>query len=87
MKGLGGYHLACLASSEEACSALRSRKHREDKPFALMAGSVEAARSLVELTPDEEALLVGRERPIVIARRRSAPRWLRRWRPPLPTSA
>ena len=70
MKGVGGYHLACLASSEDACAALRSRKHREDRPFALMAPSLDAARSLVELTPDEEALLLGRERPIVIARRR-----------------
>lgn len=70
VKGVGGYHLACLAGSEAACSALRSRKHREDKPFALMVPSIESARSLVELTPDEEALLLGRERPIVIARRR-----------------
>ncbi len=70
VKGLGGYHLACLASSEEACSALRARKHREDKPFALMAPSLESARELVELTAAEETLLLGRERPIVIARRR-----------------
>ena len=70
VKGLGGYHLACLASSEEASSALRERKHREDKPFALMAPSLESARELVELTSEEEALLLGRERPIVIARRR-----------------
>ena len=37
LKGLGGYHLACLAADEAAASALRERKHREDKPFALMA--------------------------------------------------
>jgi hydrogenase maturation protein HypF len=70
VKGLGGFHLACRADDEAAVSALRSRKHREDKPFALMAPDLAAARRLVELTADEAALLVGRERPVVIARRR-----------------
>ena len=70
VKGIGGYHLACDAASEEAVGALRSRKHREEKPFALMATGIEEARTLVELSADEEELLLGRERPIVIARRR-----------------
>ena len=71
VKGIGGYHLCCRADDETAVSALRSRKHREEKPFALMVASVEAAaRELVELDPAEEALLRGRERPIVVARRR-----------------
>ena len=70
IKGLGGFHLACRAEHEEAVAALRSRKHREDKPFALMAPDLGTARSLVELTSAEEALLLGRERPILIARRR-----------------
>ena len=67
---------------------LRARKHREDKPFALMAPSVEAARELVALRPEEEALLVSRERPIVLVRRGArAPRWRRRWRRARPSSA
>ncbi len=70
IKGLGGYHLACLASDDHAASTLRARKHREDKPFALMAVDLEAARELVELGEQEEAFLLGRERPIVIAPRR-----------------
>jgi hydrogenase maturation protein HypF len=70
VKGLGGYHLACLAASEPAVATLRARKRREEKPFALMALGLEAARALVELSRDEEELLAGRERPIVIARRR-----------------
>jgi hydrogenase maturation protein HypF len=70
VKGLGGYHLACRCDCEAAVAALRGRKHREDKPFALMAADLAAARRLVRLSPTEEELLVGRERPIVIARRR-----------------
>ncbi len=69
VKGLGGYHLACRADSEQAVAALRSRKRREDRPFALLVADVETARSLVELGPVEEALLTSRERPIVLARR------------------
>ena len=59
------------ADDEAVVAKLRSRKHREDRPFALMVGNLEAARELVELTAAEEALLEGRERPIVIARRRA----------------
>jgi hydrogenase maturation protein HypF len=69
VKGIGGFHLACRADDERAVSALRARKHREDRPFALMAPSVAAARELVELTAPDEALLRSRERPIVLARR------------------
>jgi hydrogenase maturation protein HypF len=71
VKGLGGYHLACRSDDETAVSALRARKHREDKPFALMAPGLEAARALVELSAADERLLLGRARPIVIARRRA----------------
>jgi hydrogenase maturation protein HypF len=70
IKGLGGFHLACRADAEDAVATLRARKHREDRPFALMAADVAAVRELVELGPAEEALLRGRERPIVIAPRR-----------------
>jgi hydrogenase maturation protein HypF len=69
VKGIGGYHLACLAAREPAVAALRARKHREDKPFAVMVRDVAAARELVSLTDDEAALLAGRDRPIVLAPR------------------
>jgi hydrogenase maturation protein HypF len=71
VKGLGGYHLACRADDEAAVARLRARKHREDRPFALMAPDVDAARALVELGEPEAALLVARERPIVLAPRRA----------------
>jgi hydrogenase maturation protein HypF len=70
VKGLGGYHLACRADDEGAVGRLRTRKHREDKPFALMVGEMEAARALALLGPVEESLLAGRERPILLAPRR-----------------
>jgi len=74
VKGVGGYHLACRADDERAVATLRARKHREEKPFALMAPDLEAARELIELGPAEEALLLGRERPIVLGPRRSGAR-------------
>jgi hydrogenase maturation protein HypF len=73
MKSVGGFHLVCDAQDERAVATLRSRKYREDKPFALLAGSVAAARSLVALSPEDEALLTGAARPIVLAARRTDP--------------
>ncbi|MGD8495553.1 MAG: carbamoyltransferase HypF [Gemmatimonadales bacterium] len=69
VKGLGGYHLACTAADEQAVRRLRDRKHREDKPFAVMVPDADAARGLVELCAEELALLTDRARPIVLARR------------------
>ena len=69
VKGVGGYHLACLANDPGAVAELRSRKHREDKPFALMVASAEAAADLVLLGPGERAMLERPERPIVLAPR------------------
>jgi hydrogenase maturation protein HypF len=71
VKGLGGYHLACLAEDPDAVRKLRARKHREDRPFALLAGDLAAARALVRLSPAAEALLLAPERPIVLAPRRA----------------
>ena len=74
VKGAGGYHLACRADDERAVAELRRRKRREEKPFALMAPDVTALRELVELSAAELELVAGRERPIVIARRRAGAR-------------
>jgi hydrogenase maturation protein HypF len=67
VKGLGGYHLACDARNPAAVAALRDRKYRKEKPFALMVRDVEMARTLVELSSDAEALLTSVARPIVLA--------------------
>ncbi len=67
VKGLGGYHLACDARSEDAVARLRERKNREEKPLAVMSAD---PGELAELEPAEEELLRSRARPIVLARRR-----------------
>jgi hydrogenase maturation protein HypF len=71
VKGLGGYHLAVDAGSQAAASALRARKHREDKPFALMAADVAAARELCEVDETGQALLGSARRPVVLLTRRA----------------
>ncbi len=70
VKGLGGYHLACRADDERAVAELRARKRREERPFALMVADLEAARRLVVLGSQEEAMLLDHARPIVLAPRR-----------------
>ncbi len=67
VKGLGGWHLACAAVDEDAVARLRARKHREDKPFAVMSTEPEL---LAEADETEAALLRSRRRPIVLLRRR-----------------
>jgi hydrogenase maturation protein HypF len=70
VKGLGGYHLMADARNEAATAALRARKHREDKPFALMVAGLDAARELCEVDDAAAALLLSRARPIVLMQRR-----------------
>ena len=67
VKGLGGWHLACGAASEDAVAGLRARKHREEKPFALMTDD---PATLAFVRAQEEELLRSPERPIVLLRRR-----------------
>ena len=67
MKGLGGYHLSCDAWNPAVVAALRERKYRKEKPFALMARDLEVARKLVELSEEAEGLLISTARPIVLA--------------------
>src|SRR5690348_2458750 len=71
VKGLGGYHLAADAGSEPAVAALRARKHREDKPFAVMAADLTQAADLAEVDDTAAALLTSPARPIVLLPRNS----------------
>jgi hydrogenase maturation protein HypF len=70
VKGVGGFHLACDASSSLAVQKLRARKRRAQKPFAVMVRDLEAARALASLSPEEEKLLASPAAPIVLVTRK-----------------
>ncbi len=67
IKGLGGYHLACDARNAAAVAALRERKFRKEKPFALMVRNIDLARTVVNLSSAAQAMLTSSARPIVLA--------------------
>jgi len=69
VKGLGGFHLMVDARNDKAVRRLRKRKHREEKPFALMFPSLESIKAACEVSPLEERLLRSPEAPIVLLRR------------------
>ncbi|HSL82076.1 MAG TPA: carbamoyltransferase HypF, partial [Thermoanaerobaculia bacterium] len=69
VKGLGGYQLLVDARSEEAVARLRRRKHREEKPLALMVRNLAAARALCRVPSEAEALLASVQAPIVLLER------------------
>ena len=70
IKGLGGFHLAVDARNHKAVSRLRRRKHREEKPLAVMVRDLETARRLVHIDEAEASLLTSPQRPIVLLRKR-----------------
>lgn len=70
VKGIGGYHLAADATSQAAVAGLRAGKHRPAKPFAVMVADLAAAAALCRLTPADERLLSGPQRPVVLLPRR-----------------
>jgi hydrogenase maturation protein HypF len=71
IKGLGGFHLACDARNAAAVARLRTRKAREEKPFAVMFANVAAIVRLAELDVGERSLIESPERPIVLLKKRS----------------
>ncbi len=72
VKGIGGFHLIADARNERAIVSLRRRKHREEKPFALMFPSVDDVKYECEVSKLEERLLLSAESPIVLLNRHSA---------------
>jgi len=66
IKGYGGFHVAASVIRDEPLQTLRKAKHRRAKPFAIMARSIEAAKTFAEVTSKEEALLTSYARPIVL---------------------
>ena len=70
IKGLGGFHLACDANNRRAVAALRERKLRVDKPFAIMMADMDTVLANCLVDSREQELLESRQRPIVILRRK-----------------
>lgn len=71
IKGLGGFHLACDAASEQAVAELRRRKRRSNKPLAVMVRDLADVERLCHVSDIERGLLAGSIRPIVLLRRRA----------------
>lgn len=72
VKGLGGFHLVCDARNARAVAELRARKHRDEKPFALMFANAASIEPFARLDPDARELLESVERPIVLLDKRDA---------------
>lgn len=72
LKGLGGFHLIVNAADDNAVKELRKRKHREEKPFAMMFPDIETVKKICEVNELEERLLLSPESPIVLLRKKSS---------------
>ena len=70
VKGLGGIHLACSCENPETAQTLRRRKERDEKPFAIMCRDAETAKRICHVSEDEEKILTGFRRPIVLLKKR-----------------
>ena len=70
IKGLGGFHLAVNAENHNAVIRLRKRKHREQKPLAIMSYDIEHIGKYAHIEPEEEKLLTSLQRPIVILKKK-----------------
>jgi hydrogenase maturation protein HypF len=66
IKGIGGFHLCCDATNEEAVQRLRKLKKRPAKPFAVMARDESAVKEECQLTAEQEAILTGHQKPILL---------------------
>ncbi len=70
IKGLGGFHIACDASNDNAVKTLRERKRKSNKPFAVMASSVEEIRKFCHVNEQEQTVLESHQRPIALLRKK-----------------
>jgi len=70
VKGIGGYHLCCDASNDQAVATLRKRKKRPLKPLAIMAGTLTDVQQIAAVSETEQLLLKSPEAPIVILRKK-----------------
>ena len=66
IKGIGGFHLCCDATSQEAVERLRKLKRRPMKPFAVMAQDLETVKAICEVSEEQEKILTGHQKPILL---------------------
>ena len=71
IKGIGGYHLCCDATSQKAVSLLRERKKRPMKPFAVMMKDLETVKKNCYVTKEEEEILTGHQKPILLLKKKA----------------
>ena len=74
IKGIGGFHLCCDATNEEAVERLRTLKKRPAKPFAVMAKYEAAVKRECVVTPEQEEILTGHQKPILLLDRKNSGR-------------
>lgn len=70
VKGIGGYHLVCDGLNDDAVKLLRKRKHRDDKPFAVMMKDIDTVKYFCEINDEEERLLTSEKKPIVLLKKK-----------------
>jgi len=73
VRGLGGFHLAVDATDDDAVQSLRERKHREEKPFAVMVQDLSVARRVARIGPAEEAILISPSSPVLLTEKAKRP--------------
>ncbi|MFT7859675.1 MAG: carbamoyltransferase HypF [Sulfurimonas sp.] len=66
LKGIGGFHIICDATNDQALKQLREQKRRPSKPFAVMFSTLEAIKKVADLSEKDEELILSKERPVVI---------------------
>ena len=71
IKGIGGFHLCCDAGNEQAVARLRKLKHRPAKPFAVMMRDLDVVKKYCHVTPEQEEILDGHQKPIILLDKRS----------------
>lgn len=71
VKGIGGFHLVCDATNPEAVAALKARKHRTEKPLAVMMANLPSIRRYASVSEKEAEALAGRAAPILLLKRRA----------------
>ena len=78
IKGLGGFHIVCSATNPKIVKVLRKRKNRPTKPFAVMFKNIDEIKKVAILSPKEEELILSKEKPIVVVKKKEPHKFRKR---------